>query len=158
PVPPMQAAGWHLFFGGGTLALVGLCVGEAGEMTAASVSPPGIGAFFYLLVGGSLIGYSASGLVFDHLSPTIAGPYAYVNPVIAIMVGWLLAGETLTLAIFAGMVIILGGVALVRTAYRSVKLPPEEDVLPRRENEPPSFDSGVPEVIQGKQGCLPYGP
>jgi drug/metabolite transporter (DMT)-like permease len=127
PVPPMQAAGWHLFFGGATLSLVGMGAGEARQMTAESLAGPAILAFFYLLVVGSLIGYSAYAWLLHHVPPTIAGTYAYVNPTIAILVGWLLAGEKLTLSILAGMVIILAGVALVRTAYRPVKLPPEDE-------------------------------
>jgi drug/metabolite transporter (DMT)-like permease len=113
-------------------------------VTAESLSRPAIMAFFYLLVVGSLIGYSAYAWLLHHVSPTLAGTYAYVNPVVALMVGWLLAGETLTAAILAGMVIILAGVALVRTAYRPVKLPPEDGAPPPATAEPPASPAARP--------------
>jgi hypothetical protein len=51
-----------------------------------------------------------------HVPTSLVGTYAYVNPCVAVLVGWLVAGETITLGIIGGMLIILLGVALVRSA------------------------------------------
>src|SRR5262249_51563745 len=71
-------------------------------------------SFFYLLIVGSLIGFVAFNWLLGHVRATLVGTYAYVNPLIAIVVGWLLGGEDMTLRILAGVVVILSGVSLVR--------------------------------------------
>src|SRR5262249_5289022 len=71
-------------------------------------------SFFHLLVVGSLIGYVAFTWLLKHVSTTIVSTYSYVNPAVALFVGWLLNGEPITPWILSGMVVILLGVALVR--------------------------------------------
>src|SRR5207253_1911091 len=96
-----------------------------GRVTAASLTPVALGCFVYLLVFGSLVGYLAYTWLLNHLSAAVAGTYAYVTPAIAILVGWLLAGERVTLAVVAAMVVILASVALVRAGalHRRAALP-----------------------------------
>lgn len=115
PGSPVLAAAVQMIAGGGCLALAGLLLGEHHAITAKSFPPKAIAAFFYLLIVGSLIGFVAYSWLLDHVSATMAGTYAYVNPVIAIIVGWLLGGEELTPWIVGGMAVILIGVALVRS-------------------------------------------
>jgi hypothetical protein len=69
-----------------------------------------------LLVFGSLVGFVAFHWLLGHVSATLVGTYAYVNPAVAILVGWLVGGEELTGWILGGMIVILVGVALVRSA------------------------------------------
>jgi drug/metabolite transporter (DMT)-like permease len=112
--PHLTAAAYQMFFGGGSLALLGLAMGEAQELTPGCLTPGAIASFFYLLVVGSIIGFIAFNWLLGHASAALTGTYAYVNPVIALLIGWLLANETPTPAIVAGVVVILIGVAFVR--------------------------------------------
>jgi drug/metabolite transporter (DMT)-like permease len=95
--------------------VIGLLAGELGEVTTSNFTPRAIYAFFHLLVFGSLVGFVAYTWLLGHVSITQAGTYAYVNPVIAILVGWRLGGEEISGWILGGMGLILSGVALVRS-------------------------------------------
>jgi drug/metabolite transporter (DMT)-like permease len=73
-------------------------------------------SFFYLLIVGSLTGFVAYMWLLGHVPVALAGTYAYVNPMVALIVGWALANEALTTSVVAGMLVILLGVALVRAS------------------------------------------
>lgn len=68
----------------------------------------------YLVVFGSVIAYSAYIYLITHLAPARAGTYSYLNPVVAVFLGWLILGEAVTWQVVAGGVVILGGLFLVR--------------------------------------------
>jgi drug/metabolite transporter (DMT)-like permease len=110
----LLTAAYQLLIGGGTLTIVGLALGETRELSAASFTPSAVFAFFYLLVFGSLVGFVAYNWLLGHVSGAMVGTYAYVNPVVAILVGWQLGKEELSPWILGGMAVILAGVALVR--------------------------------------------
>ncbi len=112
---PLASAAWQMTFGGASLVFLGCCLGQAEGLTAERFTPGAVAAFFYLLVVGSLIGFVAFTWLLGHVSTPLAGSYAYVNPVVALLVGWLIANETLSARVLGGMVVILAGVALVRT-------------------------------------------
>jgi drug/metabolite transporter (DMT)-like permease len=114
PVDHLLAAAYQMAIGGLILVVIGLGLGEVSSIHANSFNVQGIGAFCYLLVVGSLIGFVAYNWLLGHVSAPVVGTYAYVNPVVAILVGWLLNGEAITIWIVGGMVVILAGVALVR--------------------------------------------
>ncbi len=111
----LSLAAYQMFLGGSALSLIGLALGEVGQLSPASFTPQAVGAFFYLLVVGSLVGFIAFTYVLGHVSAALAGTYAYVNPVVALLIGWLLGGEIITTWIVAGMIVILLGVGLVRS-------------------------------------------
>ncbi len=70
----------------------------------------------YLTIFGSIIGYSAYIYALAHLRTTVTSLYAYVNPVVAVFLGWLILSEPLTAKSIVAMVVILAGVALVQTS------------------------------------------
>src|SRR5262249_36112447 len=113
-------ASYHMILGGGTMTLLGLLMGEASQLTPGSFTASAVASFFYLLVGGSLLGCLAYAWLLRHVSTTLVGTHAYVNPMIALVVGAILNGETITANIVAGMLIIFAGVALVRTGSRTM--------------------------------------
>jgi hypothetical protein len=101
-----------------------LLVGESGQLTRASFTGSAIYSFFHLLVVGSLIGFVAYNWLITRVSAALAGTYAYVNPIVAILVGWLVNDEQITTRILSGMGVILAGVALVRSgANRTLAAP-----------------------------------
>jgi drug/metabolite transporter (DMT)-like permease len=112
----LTAAAYQMVLGGGALSIIGIGFGEGSHLTAERLTFGAIGTFVYLLVVGSLIGFVAFNWLLGHVPAALVGTYAYVNPLVAILIGWLLGGEDLTAEMIGGMVIILLGVALVRGA------------------------------------------
>src|SRR5437867_4405495 len=102
---PYVGAALQMMVGGGAVALVGFALGE---WSAWHLTPRGLGAIAYLVVFGSILGYSAYTYALRHASPTIVGTYAYVNPVIAVLLGWLILREPVTARTFVAMAMILG--------------------------------------------------
>jgi drug/metabolite transporter (DMT)-like permease len=110
----LSVAAYQMLVGGSSLVVIGLLLGEGQHLNRERFTPQGVYAFFHLLVFGSLIGFVAYNWLLGHVSAALAGTYAYVNPVVAIIVGRVLNREPITAWILGGMVIILAGVALVR--------------------------------------------
>jgi drug/metabolite transporter (DMT)-like permease len=120
----LAGAAYQMLLGGGSLTLLGPTLGEAAELTAERFTPTAIFAFFYLLVVSSLVGFVAFNWLLGHVSAALVGTYAYVNPVVALLVGWLVGGEELTSWIVGGMIVILLGVVLVRSGGIRLALTP----------------------------------
>jgi drug/metabolite transporter (DMT)-like permease len=114
-VSHLTAAAYQMAIGGGALALIGLAIGETRELTPEHLTPGAVFAFFYLLIVGSLVGFVAFNWLLGHVSAAQAGTYAYINPLVAILVGWLFGNEEISGWIIGGMAVILAGVGLVRS-------------------------------------------
>ena len=112
---PYVGAAIQMIAGGSTIALVGSGLGEWG---AWHLTPKGLGAMAYLVVFGSILGYSAYTYALRHASPTIVGTYAYVNPVIAVLLGWLLLHEPVTPRTLAAMTLTLGAVVWIQLSHK----------------------------------------
>jgi drug/metabolite transporter (DMT)-like permease len=112
-VPLMASAALQMLFGGAIVTIVGFAIGEASRF---SLTPRTFAAMAYLTVFGSIIAYSAYVFALAHLRTTITALYAYVNPVVAVFLGWLILAEPLTAMSILAMIVILAGVALVQTA------------------------------------------
>ncbi|MCK9425193.1 MAG: EamA family transporter [Ignavibacteriaceae bacterium] len=104
----------EMFAGGILLLLAGTIFGEWNNFHIASLSTQSITAFFYLIAFGSVIGFTSYIWLLDAVGPARASTYAYVNPVIAVLLGWLIGGEEITSRIFfAAFFIILGVVFII---------------------------------------------
>ena len=110
---PMMSAAAQMLCGGVSLALIALV---RGEHLAALPSLRAALAMLYLLVFGSLLGFSAYIYLLHHTRPAVAASYAYVNPPVAVLIGVLLAGEKVTPFDIVGMIIILASVAAITLA------------------------------------------
>ena len=124
--PHLAGAAWQMIIGGALLVAIGLAKGEATRLGAETLSRGAIGSFVYLVIVGSLIGFTAFNWLLINVRATLVGTYAYVNPVLAVLLGCTLGEETLTVSIVCGMVVILTAVALVRAA--GVRKPAEQSV------------------------------
>ncbi len=129
-VTPFSGAAVQMLAGGAVITLLGLLAGEAGQW---QLSGAGLGALAYLIVFGSIVGYTAYAYALQHASPTIVGTYAYVNPVVAVLLGWLILSEAVTLRTFAAMGLILGAVLMIQVAPRKPVTPPGSVVRAERE-------------------------
>jgi drug/metabolite transporter (DMT)-like permease len=112
-VPLMASAALQMLFGGLIVGAAGLAIGEAPRF---ELNARTFGALAYLTIFGSILAYSAYVFALAHMRTTHSSLYAYVNPVVAVFLGWLILDEPLTWMSVLAMVIILGGVALVQSS------------------------------------------
>jgi drug/metabolite transporter (DMT)-like permease len=149
----LAAAAYQMALGGGCLALLGVACGEVEHLPAA-ITPGATGAFCYLLVVGSLVGFVAYNWLLGHVPPAQVGTYAYVNPAVAMLVAWI-DGEEMTIWLFGGIAVILAGVALVRApgaaAQPAAGIAPETEEpvpLPRQRGK-----ADTPLAVRYDEGC-----
>jgi drug/metabolite transporter (DMT)-like permease len=112
-VPFLASVALQMFFGGVMVTIAGLAIGEAPRFALTARS---FGALAYLTLVGSVITYSAYVYALSHMRTIHTSLYAYVNPVVAVFLGWLVLSEPLTPMSIAAMVVILAGVALVQSS------------------------------------------
>jgi drug/metabolite transporter (DMT)-like permease len=130
---PYVGAGIQMIAGGAAVALLGSALGEWSRW---HLTPRGAEAVAYLVVFGSILGYTAYTYALRHASPTIVGTYAYVNPVIAVLLGWLLLREPITPRTLLAMALIFGAVVWIQFSHRLAAVPvrptpqPEPDPAP----------------------------
>jgi drug/metabolite transporter (DMT)-like permease len=117
PLPPskVMSSGAQMLTGGVLLALTAGALGEFRGFHPQSVSVGAWLALLYLIVAGSIIGFTAYVWLIHHESPTKVGTYAYVNPVVAVLVGYFLGGEDLGLRTILGTLLILISVVVITT-------------------------------------------
>ena len=115
-LPPGAMASAAQMFSGGLLVLV---IGfVSGERVPLHPSVKATWSIVYLAIFGSLLGYTAYTYLLKHVRPALATSYAYVNPVLAVLLGIWLAGEHITMLGIVGMLIILAGVVMVIAGQR----------------------------------------
>lgn len=131
PSNPIMATAATLLWGGIGLALVGLGAGELGRFDPAAVSSRSVVATVYLFVFGSIVGFTAYLWLLRVTTVARVSTYAYVNPIVAVLLGWALAGETLSARVAVAAVVIVGAVAIIiRHGGEDPELVrPEEDDL-----------------------------
>jgi drug/metabolite transporter (DMT)-like permease len=115
---PLLATGMQMLAGGALLLAASVLTGELWGLDPATFSTRSILALIYLVVFGALIGYSAYVWLLRVTSAAVASTYAYVNPVVAVFLGWSLAGEALTPRIALASAVIVGGVVLITRSAR----------------------------------------
>ncbi len=106
--------------GGIFLALAAAALGEFRNFHPSSVSRGAWFALLYLIVAGSIIGFTAYVWLIHHESPTKVGTYAYVNPVVAVLVGYFLGGEGLGVRTILGTLLVLISVVVITTTRAKI--------------------------------------
>jgi drug/metabolite transporter (DMT)-like permease len=99
--------------GGGLLLLLGLLIGEGHNLDLGQVSRASWLGFGYLVVFGSLVAFTAYSWLMKNAPPARVATYAYVNPVVAVLLGWVLLGESLTGQMLVGAAVVVGSVVLI---------------------------------------------
>src|SRR3984885_9153700 len=117
PLPPskVMSSGAQMLAGGIMLALIAAASGEIHNFHPSAVSPAAWFSLLYLIIAGSIIGFTAYVWLIHHESPTKVGTYAYVNPVVAVLLGYLLGGEALGLRTILGTLFVLISVVVITT-------------------------------------------
>jgi drug/metabolite transporter (DMT)-like permease len=111
--PTFAATAWQVFFAGMGNSVFALL---NRDYTRVVWTARGIGAIVYLIIGGSLIGYTAYIYILSHAPAAKVSTYAYVNPVVAVFLGWLVLHEKIDAFILAGSAIVIASVIVVTSA------------------------------------------
>jgi drug/metabolite transporter (DMT)-like permease len=118
PKDPLVATVYEMVIGGTAMVLIGVLRGEPGRLHVGAIDTSGWIALAYLVAFGSLLAYTAYSYLLANAPISLIGTYAYVNPVVAVFLGWLILSEHVTAKILLGGAVVVLGVALVVTAER----------------------------------------
>ena len=121
PAEPFTAAAIQMLAGSGCLFITSLLMGEPLHFEPGAVTSRSMLAWSYLIVAGSLVGFTTFVWLMKHCSPARVSTFAYVNPVVAVFLGWLLADEPVGPRMLIAAAIIIAGVAII-TATRTRKI------------------------------------
>jgi drug/metabolite transporter (DMT)-like permease len=110
---PLLLSALSLLSGAVMLLATGTIAGEWQGFSFADVTLRSWLALAYLILFGSVIAFTAYNWLLEHYSPTVVATHTYVNPVVAVLLGWMLAGERITLAFGVAAAMIVGAVVLV---------------------------------------------
>jgi drug/metabolite transporter (DMT)-like permease len=124
---PLLATGMQMLTGGILLLLAGAVTGELSGLDPSAFSTRSVLALVYLIVFGALIGYSAYVWLLRVTEPALASTYAYVNPVVAVVLGWLLASEAMNARIVLAGAVIVAGVVIITTTRTQPARPDREE-------------------------------
>jgi drug/metabolite transporter (DMT)-like permease len=113
---PHMAAAMSLLAGSLMLLLGGMITGEGARLDLSVVSMKSFLALVYLAVAGSLVAYSAYFWLLNRFPPTLVATHTYVNPLVAVLLGWAIAGEALTTRFLFGGLLVIAAIALVGRA------------------------------------------
>ena len=122
PAAKAMSSGLQMLCGGVLLFLAAVLLGELGGFHLQTVSPEAWLALAYLIVAGSIVAYTAFVWLIHHESPTKVGTYAYVNPVVAVVIGYFFGGEPLGPRTILGTLFVLVSVVVI-TMARSAGVP-----------------------------------
>lgn len=117
-VHPLMGAAVQMLIAGAAQTLLGLFLGEASHV---SFHSEGIASILYLIIAGSIFGYGSYIYAIEHLPLSLVATYAYINPVIALFLGWLVLNETMNLTIIVAAIIIILGVIMVKQGAKRQK-------------------------------------
>jgi drug/metabolite transporter (DMT)-like permease len=103
----------QMLLGGGVMAAVGLLAGEGGDLHLAEISLDSAAAFLFLIFIGSIAAFTAYNWLLQNVAISTVSTYAFVNPVIAVLLGWAILSEEITVFVVLGSAVIVAAVAFV---------------------------------------------
>ena len=134
PLSPFLAAAMEMLAGGALLVVLGLLTGEVGQIRSRTISGASVLGLTYLIAFGSLLGFTAYIWLLSVTSTARVSTYAYVNPVVAVFLGWAFAGEPLSARTLMATLAIVGAVALILSHRpRPGAIAPDTEGLPTEE-------------------------
>jgi drug/metabolite transporter (DMT)-like permease len=132
---PLVATGMEMILGGAVLLVVGLATGELGGFSLRQVSGESFAGLLYLITVGSWVGFAAYMWLLRNAPTPLVSTYAYVNPVVAVFLGWAILSEPLSWLTLVAALLIVGSVALIVSSPK----PPE----PAPVEPAPALSSGA---------------
>jgi drug/metabolite transporter (DMT)-like permease len=143
PKSPFETAGMQMMAGGVVLFLASLLTGEINRFDLQEVSTKSWLGFAYLTVFGSLVGFTAYSWLLKNARPSLVATYAYINPAIAVFLGWLIGGEKLSAQMLIGAAIIVGSVVLISGPKKKETKSSKAEVEAEAENANNVFQESV---------------
>jgi drug/metabolite transporter (DMT)-like permease len=122
PRDPLVSTGWQMLLGGAVILVAGLVSGEAGDVDFGAFSTRSVLALTYLVAIGSWVAFTAYAWLLQNAPISRVATYAYVNPVVAIVLGWLILDEVITTVTLVGAAIIVVSVAMVVRTEGSLRV------------------------------------
>ena len=135
PSSPIVFAALQMGAASVAMLVMSLAMGEAASFTLADVSVRSMLSWGYLVIFGSIIGYTAYVYLLGVVSAAKASTYAYVNPIIAVLLGWAFANEPIGLRTIGAAAVILGGVAIITVAQSTSGPATDEHPVPSEPKE-----------------------
>ncbi len=114
---PLQNTGTEMIAGGVLLSLAGMLTGELASFDIQRISASSLLAYLYLITFGSIVGFTAYIWLVTKTTSAKVSTYAYVNPIVAVLLGWAFAGDQLTWQILLAAGIIISAVVLISTTH-----------------------------------------
>jgi drug/metabolite transporter (DMT)-like permease len=136
PKSPFLATSMEMISGGALLLLTAALTGQFSRFRPLEVSGSAVVAWSFLVVFGSLVGFTAYIWLLGVTSIAKAGTYAYVNPIVAVFLGWAVLDEPVTERTIIAAFVILAGVALVNIEWKSGATSPSDRTLPKEKAAP----------------------
>jgi drug/metabolite transporter (DMT)-like permease len=110
---PLLLSALSLLSGAVMLLTTGTIAGEAKRFSIAQITPKSWYALAYLILFGSVVAFTAYNWLLEHYSPTLVATHTYVNPLVAVLLGWMYGGETITFRVLMAGALVIGAVVLV---------------------------------------------
>lgn len=136
PGSPLVFAALQMLAASAAMAVGSIVVGDWRQFAWVGLTPLSIFSFWYLVIAGSIIGYTAYVYLLGVVSAAKASTYAYVNPVIAVVLGWAFANEPLGGRTVVAALIILAGVAIITSSQSAAKASTGEHPVPTPTKDP----------------------
>lgn len=113
PDSPLTATAMQMIAGGGAMLVIGMLIGEGRHVDLAHMRPEAVWAWLYLVLIGSLVGFTAYVWLLTVVPAQRVATYAYVNPVVAVLLGWAIGGEPLGHRVVIATLVIVAAVAIM---------------------------------------------
>jgi drug/metabolite transporter (DMT)-like permease len=144
PSDPLVSTGWQMVAGGGALLVGALASGEANDLHLGHASAKSLLAFAYLVLAGSLVAFTAYAWLLQNVPISKVATYAYVNPLVAVLLGWALLSEQLSVGTAAGAALIVASVAAI---VRRESGPPDD-----ADSQPVAV--AAPDAVVEEERCI----
>jgi drug/metabolite transporter (DMT)-like permease len=135
PASPARTTGMQMIAGALLSILAGFAFGEHHRLSLSAISPASLVAVGYLVIAGALVGFTAYLWLMRVSTPSRVATHAYVNPVVAVLLGWAILGEAVTARTTVAMVIIVVAVVLIVSAPKRARSPRSRGMLSFRHAE-----------------------
>ena len=135
PASPARATGMQMIAGALVSIVAAYALGEHRRVSLAAITPASWAAVAYLVVAGALVGFSAYLWLMRVSTPSRVSTHAYVNPVVAVLLGWAILGESVTARTSIAMAVIVGAVVLIVSSPMQLRSPRARGMLSFRHGE-----------------------
>lgn len=122
PLSVAQGTAMQLTTGGIAVLMAGVLRGDLARVQASAITPAIVGAFAFLVICGTVLGFGAYTWLLQVTSPALVGSYAFVNPIVALALGWMVGDDQVSARVIVAAVLVIGAVVLTTLATPSASV------------------------------------